>query len=220
MAQHLKLKHRQVGFKADAIGDDGTFTGYGSVFGNVDSYGEIVAPGAFADSIKMIKASGDPLPMLWQHLSDQPIGGYDLLEEDDRGLKVSGWLMKDDIPLAAQAYALMKRRVIKGLSIGYYVRDSSYDETTGVVTLKTLDLIEISPVTFPANDQAQVEAVKSALAHGSMPTLPQFEEILRDAGFTKSQAVSIASHGFRQLLSQRDAEGDALASINALLEGI
>lgn len=197
------MLHKQVAFKADVVNDNGTFSGYGSVFGNVDSYREIVAPGAFKSSLAMLKESGDPLPVLWQHNAEQPIGGYTDLIEDERGLKVDGFLLKDDVSLAREAYALMKARVVKGLSIGYYVRADSYDEKTSIRTLTDLDLREISVVTFPANEQAQVDNVKSALQHmlkaGDLPNTRMFEDFLREAGFSKSQAVAIATHGLSKL---------------------
>lgn len=216
------LQHKQFAFKADVVNEDGTFSGYGSVFGNVDSYGEVVAKGAFLETLATLKASGDPLPALWQHRSGEPIGGYDLLEEDDRGLKVNGWLLKDEIDRAKEAYALMKRRVVKGLSIGYFVRDSSYDEKTGIRTLKKLDLVEISIVTFPANAEAQVESVKAALGillkSGKLPSLPEFEDFLCEAGFSKTQAKAVAGHGLRKLLDRCEADGktsDALAAMKS-----
>lgn len=213
------LLRKQFAFKAEKVEDDGTFKGYGSVFGNVDSYDEIVAPGAFAKSLDAIKDSGDPLPVLWQHNPDKPIGGYTDLTEDKHGLKVAGFLLKDDVAQAAEAYALMKARVVKGLSIGYYVRDDSYDEKTGIRTLKELDLREISVVTFPANVQAQVSSVKSALAYmlksGQLPTIRIFEEFLRDAGFSKSQAACIAASGFATLSRGEPGsnQGDEVARI-------
>lgn len=197
------MLHKQIAFKAEKVSDDGTFSGYGSVFGNVDSYKEIVAPGAFKSSLAGIKSAGDPLPVLWQHNPDHPIGGYTELAEDDHGLKVSGFLLKDEVALAREAYALMKARVVKGLSIGYYVRADSYDEKTSVRTLTELDLREISVVTFPANEAAQVESVKTALHHmlkaGELPNIRMFEDFLREAGFSKSQAVAIATHGLSKL---------------------
>lgn len=202
------LKHREVAFKAKEVNDDGTFKGYASVFGNVDSYGEIVEAGAFAESIKRIKDSGDPLPVLWQHRSGEPIGGSDDLVEDDHGLKTSGFLMIDVIARAAEAHALLKRKVVKGLSIGYYVEDSSYNDKTGVRTLKKLDLAEYSIVTFPANTLAQVDAVKSICKAGELPTMRQFEEFLRESGFSKSQATAIASRGLGHMLKRSDSAGD------------
>jgi HK97 family phage prohead protease len=215
----MAMKHKQFAFKADAVNDDGTFTGYGSVFGNVDSYREVVAPGAFAASLAAIKASGDPLPALWQHRSSEPIGGFDELVEDSHGLKVTGWLLKDDIPRASEAYALMKRRVVKGLSIGYYVIEDSWNEKDRIRTLTKLELMEISIVTFPANDQAQIDSVKSMeqiIKAGKLPSLPEFEDFLRESGFSKSQATAIAGRGLKDLLSRGEPgseKGDLLSAL-------
>ncbi len=211
------LERKQFAFKADKVGEDGTFSGYGSVFGVLDSYREIVAPGAFAESLKALEDSGDPLPALWQHRWDQPIGGYDLLAEDDRGLKVSGWLMVNEIPLAAQAHALMKRRVVKGLSIGYYVLEDSYNEKDRIRTLKKIDLQEISIVTFPANDEAQVDEIKRKLAHGELPSLKDFERHLREAGFSKTQAAAIASGGLSKLLRSESGDPEQANRLGAKL---
>ncbi|MBC3811339.1 HK97 family phage prohead protease [Undibacterium aquatile] len=208
------IQHKQFAFKTDVVNEDGTFTGYGSVFGNIDSYKEIVAPGAFKESIAAIKASGDPLPALWNHRPYEPIGGYDILQEDSHGLRVEGWLLVNQIPRAAEVHALMKRRVVKGLSIGYYVLEDSWNEKTGVRTLIKLDLQEISPVTFAANVEAQIESVKSILAQGNLPTLSQFEDFLRESGYSKSQATIIASKGLKELLSRSESGGknsDALS---------
>jgi len=199
------MLHKQIAFKAEAVNDNGTFSGYGSVFGNVDSYREIVAPGAFKSSLAALKSAGDVLPVLWQHNPDQPIGGYTELGEDDHGLKVSGFLLKDDVALAREAYALMKARVVKGLSIGYYVPKGadSFDEKSGIRTLHEVDLREISVVTFPANEIAQVESVKAAfqqmLKAGQLPAIKDFEDFLREAGFSKTQAAAIAVHGLSKL---------------------
>lgn len=203
-----ELQRKQVAFKVDKTGEDGSFAGYASVFNNVDSYKEIVAPGAFAESIKRLKESGDPLPVLWQHRSGEPVGGSDAgdLSEDDHGLKVAGFLMVNEIPRAKEAHALLKRRVVRGLSIGYYVEDSSYNEKERVTTLKKLDLVEYSIVTFPANVLAMVDAVKST------DTIREFEDFLRDAGgFSRQQAKAIAAGGWRALSEVRDAPADNAA---------
>lgn len=222
MNMHRKdrgMQVKQFGFSAETVNDDGTFTGYGSVFGNMDSYREIVAPGAFAESLAKWAERGDPMPALWQHRSGEPIGGYDVLAEDDRGLRVSGFLLKDDIPRAAEAYALMKRRIVRGLSIGYYVEADSFNEKDRVRTLTKLDLVEVSIVTFPANPEAQIDAIKSKLAHGSLPTLREFEEILREQGFSKSQATMIANRGLKHLLDRGDSggggDGEIIAALSA-----
>jgi HK97 family phage prohead protease len=200
----LKIRDFDLDLKATAEdAETGKFTGYGSVFGVVDSYNEIVAPGAFAESLAEIAAKGRPVPVLYQHRSGEPIGIYDSLSEDGSGLKVAGQLaVKRGVPRADEAFALLNMGAISGLSIGYYVREDSFDEKTRVRTLKRLELVEVSLVTFPANDEARVETIKAKLAHGTMPTLRQFEGLLRDAGYTKAQAARIAARGYVDLLDR------------------
>lgn len=137
------------------------FSGYGSVFGVVDSYNEVVAPGAFLESIAEAKAKGRTFPVLWQHRTGEPIGSWNIesLKEDDRGLFGEGGLWLADAPYARIAHRGMQTRSITGLSIGYYVRESSFDEKTRIRTLTKLDLIEISIVTVPANDEADRKSV-------------------------------------------------------------
>lgn len=209
------LKHRAFAFKAEKVAEDGTFKGYGSVFGNVDSYGEVVQAGAFADSLERIKASGDPLPALWQHRAGEPIGGFDVLAEDEHGLQTEGWLLVNDIPQAKMAHTLMKRRVVKGLSIGYFVEASSLNEKTGIRTLEKLDLQEISIVTFPANAEAQVEQVKAA----GLKSIREFEGFLRDVGgFSAQRAKAIASRGWNAVDEARDGRDDALVKTFDILQ--
>jgi HK97 family phage prohead protease len=213
--KNATLKIRDFDLSVKAVSDDGLFSGYGSVFGTVDSYREVVAPGAFAESLAEIKAKGRPVPVLWQHRSGEPIGVYSSLVEDAHGLKVEGQLIIDGVARAKEAHALMKAGAVSGLSIGYYVREDSWDEKERVRTLKKVELVEISLVTFPANDDARVDAIKSKLAHGSLPTLPEFEQLLREAGFSKSQSAVIANRGLKHLLdrSESGSTADEITSV-------
>lgn len=214
------LKVRDFDLSVKSVGEDGSFSGYGSVFGVLDSYQEVVAPGAFLESLAEIKAKGRPVPVLWQHRSDTPIGIWDALEEDDHGLKGSGHLLIADVAQAREAHALLKARAVSGLSIGYWVRESSYDEKTGVRTLTKLDLVEISLVTFPANDDARVEAVKFKLAHGELPTEREMEKYLREVGFSKSRAAGVVAHGLTEMRrreSARETIDPALKAISDTL---
>lgn len=225
--KHAVMKVRDFDLEVKDVGDDGAFSGYGSVFGVVDTYQEVVAKGAFKESLREIKAKGRPVPVLWQHRADTPIGVWDKLIEDEKGLSGEGHLLIDAVSQAKEAHALLKARAVTGLSIGYWVRNSSYDEKTGIRTLTKLDLVEISLVTFPANDAARVDAVKMKLAHGALPTLPEFEGILREAGFSKTQAAVIANRGLKHLLDRSESDGeanskafdDALASVRMAIAG-
>jgi len=202
-----EIKFRDFSFKVKEVTDDGQFTGYASVFGVMDSYREIVAPGAFTESLTKIAGTERPLPALWQHQAGEPVGGYDVLTEDEAGLHVSGFLLKDDVNRAREAYALMKRKIVSGLSIGYYVEDDSFNEKERIRTLKKLDLVEISIVTFPANPDARIDTIKSKLAHGGLPSLREFAALLREHGFTRSQADIIANRGLKDLLGSWDMTG-------------
>jgi HK97 family phage prohead protease len=179
------LKHLDVEFQVKAVSEDGLFSGYGSVFGVVDSYKEIVVPGAFTESLAAKKPS-----LLWQHRSGEPIGVYTTVKEDSVGLHVDGKLALKTAR-GAEAYELLKMGAVTGLSIGYQVRDESYDRVSGINTLKKLDLWEVSLVTFPANDAARVTGVKTV---EEIESLKDAEAFLRDAGgFSKSQALAIVA---------------------------
>lgn len=154
----LRTKDFDLSLKTEA---DGRFSGLGSVFGNVDSYGEIVAPGAFKDTLAEIAAKGRKIPVLWQPRAAEPIGVYDHLAEDATGLHVAARLLTGDVAQAREAHALMEAGAVSGLSIGYIPRASSMDEKTGVRTLTAVDPKEVSLVTFPANDEARVSTVKA-----------------------------------------------------------
>ena len=205
----MKLKHRQFGFEVKAIDDKGTFSGYGSVFGNADFYRDVVKPGAFQASLAQWQERGKLPPILWQHNSDQPIGPFTSMAEDGKGLAVEGQLLitgKYPVQQACEAYALLKANAISGMSIGYNVVEEEYDGKTNVNNLMAVDLWEVSIVTFPANTDATVSQIKTILAGGRMPTLAEFEASLRDEGWSRTQAKIIAGDGLRGLLKQRDAD--------------
>lgn len=199
------------------IGEDGSFTGYGSMFGNADSYGEIVDPGAFTASLKAhAKAKTMPL-MLWQHDTYQPIGVWDDMVEDGRGLRCEGRLLLG-IRRADEAHLMLKAGAIRGLSIGY--RELAAEPDGNNRRLKKLDLKEVSIVTFPANDKATVQTVKSILAGGDLPTVRQFEEHLRDSGFSKSLAAAIAAKATPHLRGDPEAKAnDAADFLRAMRAG-
>lgn len=161
---------KSVPFKVKAIGpedglSDGQFEGYASVFGNIDSYGDIVVRGAFKASLAEWQAKGDPIPLLWGHDFSDPfsnIGAIDTAEEDDHGLKVRGTFDMEN-PKAAQVYRLAKGRRTTGMSFAYDVRDEEQKDDANY--LKTLHIHEASIVPIGANALAGVEAVKmSALS--------------------------------------------------------
>lgn len=203
---------------------DGTFSGYGAVFGNVDSYGDVIAKGAFKDSIAKAKSSGIWPAMLISHgmyfgQDSVPVGIWTDLAEDDKGLRVEGKLAIET-QRGAELYALLKmepRPAISGLSVGYVATDYVMGQKAGEPrrTLNKVDLFEVSFVTTPANDKARIDGVKSGL------TEREFENwLVRDAGFSAREAKTIISSGFKSLPTARDAGGsedaEAIAALGRL----
>lgn len=160
-------------------------TGYASVFGGVDSYGDRIAESAYERTL----ANRDrPVQMRWNHFGPI-IGKWTLIKEDDRGLYVEGELTPGHSQ-ASDTAALLKHKAIDGLSIGYFVRDSEMEGPVNV--LKEIELIEISVVEEPADLAARISDVKAQAEKAR--TLKEVEAILRDAGgFSRSDATALVS---------------------------
>lgn len=147
--------------KAEAVQDDGFFSGYASVFDVEDSYGDVVKKGAFLNSINEWQSKNKMPPVLWQHKRDEVIGVYTKMVEDEKGLYVEGRLLVDDVAKAKEAHALIKAGAIDGLSIGYYVKKWAYDKENQILELLEIDLKEVSIVTIPANQDSTISEVKA-----------------------------------------------------------
>lgn len=197
----------------EANSKTGVFSGYGAVFGNKDAYGDVIKKGAFKATLKEWRAKKKYPPMLLQHGggffgggSDDlvPIGKWTSMEEDEKGLYVEGELLGLSTDRGVYIYEGMKAGVLDGMSIGYIAREVEYgkDPEDAPRTIKKIDLIELSVVTFPANDEARVDAVKATDI-----TERDFERwLMRDAGFTRSEAIIVINEGFKALRrSKRDA---------------
>lgn len=202
----MSLDRRIVPFEVKAIEDEGrTFEGYGSVFGVLDTYADVVAKGAFQRTLKDAKTKGRSPALLWQHDPSKPVGVYTDMREDETGLYVKGTLA--DTQQGREAYALLKMGALSGLSIGFRTLKSKMDEETGVRTLTEIELWEVSLVTFPANESARVTAVKGsdlvpvvdaviALLAGALSER-EAERTLRDAGFSRDQSKHIIAKAYR-----------------------
>jgi hypothetical protein len=189
------------------------------VFGNVDSHGDVIVKGAFRDTLRESKKSGDWPHMLLQHggwgAEDMtPIGIWTEMAEDEVGLKLEGKLAVGT-QRGKDIHALLKmtpRPAIRGLSIGYRPKEFvlGTKPTEPRRLLKKVDLVEVSLVTMQSNTLARVEGVKQ----DGLPTERQFEDwLVRDAGFSRSQAKAVIASGFKALPGMRDAAGseDGLA---------
>lgn len=199
----------------------GTFEGYASTFlGTPDSYGDLIAPGAFRKSLLASKATGRQVALLWSHDQSEPIGTWSSIEEDAKGLKVSGKLTMG-IQRARDAHALAKDGAL-GLSIGY--RTIQSERTAGGRLLKEVDLWEISLVAMPAQSAARITSVKSGRIAPHEITEPrEFERYLRDAGFSRSFAKAICAGGFKSAIGRRDGgenRDDVAAALRAAIQSM
>lgn len=190
---------------ADDGGATGTFEGYGAVFGNLDSYGDVIQKAAFKDTLKEWKKAKRLPPMLVQHggwmMTDQdalPVGKWMEMEEDDHGLKVKGRLINLDTESGKRIYGAMREGVLDGMSIGYRAKEFAVGTKPEEPrrTLKKIDLVELSVVTFPANGAARVSQVKSAdELKVEIKKLADLADFLREVGgLSKSAAEAVCSN--------------------------
>jgi uncharacterized protein len=213
----MTLKFKDGALEIKDVSATGTFCGYGNVYDVVDQGDDIVSSGAFASSLAEWASKGRQPALLWQHNSRQPIGAYTALREDHTGLYVEGKLALKT-QMGAEAYELMKMDAISGLSIGFQTREDSYDQKTGIRTIKRADLYECSLVTFPMNDAARVSAVKTIEA---ISDLSGAESILREVGgISRSEAKAIISriHALaRREVDPEQHESEEMKAITLLL---
>ncbi|MDD3182365.1 MAG: HK97 family phage prohead protease [Alphaproteobacteria bacterium] len=156
----MNIQHMTQPLAVKSLAADGLFVGYASVFGNVDSYNEIVAKGAFQRSLAAWQAKNAAPAMLWMHDPTIPIGLWVAMAEDENGLVVQGRLALST-QKGREAYELLKMKALTGLSIGYRVVTSKIDGKRKARVLTDVELFEVSLVTFPANDAARISVVKT-----------------------------------------------------------
>lgn len=195
-------------------GEEGTFFGYGSIFNNTDLGNDVVVNGAFTKSLARTGPKG--VKLLYQHKSDMPIGVFEEIEEDGKGLKVKGRLALGT-QAGREAYELMKMGALDGLSIGFRVspKGQEYDGRSKKRFIKEVDLMEISLVTFPMNPKARVRSVK-----GEEVSIREWENGMRDAFALSRSEAKVAAKAVHEAFNQRDADeskGDvAISAINSL----
>jgi uncharacterized protein len=188
--QTLSLNSCDIKFAAA----EGAFSGYGSVFGNVDSKNDVIMPGAYAEILK----DSDTVPVYVNHgwlNNELPVGKWVGLKEDDRGLFGEANLVMQ-MSGAVDAYWGMKSGLVTGLSVAI-IPDSKTTErrSDGVRVIHRIKALkEISIVTDPANSEARVTDIKTADDVAQIETIRDFERFLRDAGgLSKGAAVALVA---------------------------
>lgn len=202
------MNHKQMTTQLDikSLDDGGSFEGYASVFGVVDSDGDVIVKGAFGRTL----ASGKKPKMLWQHNPTEVIGKWIELSEDDNGLWVKGSLIMET-QRGREAYALLKAGVLDAMSVGFNIVEATPGEQRRGRVIDDVDLWEISLVTWGANPEALVTNVKH-------DNIRDFERFLRDAGYSRKQATAIAAGGYKAAFSQCDTDAESAGLIQSLNE--
>lgn len=165
----LTIKTKSFKVKAEESEESGSgyFVGYASVFGNVDSYGEVMEKGAFSDTLK--EWEGRKIPVFYGHDLTDPmnnIGYVESAEEDDTGLLVRCVVDTEGPGNGPIVYKLLKEGRIDRMSFGFYVNDA--DHKGGVTYIKKVSLLEVSVVPAPANPEAAISEVKSSKKESGM----------------------------------------------------
>ena len=214
-SEYLEIRTDIKALEADDDSAQGAFEGYASVFNNTDLGNDVIKTGAFTKSIR--KRTGS-IKLLWQHQSDKPIGVFDSIKEDEKGLFVKGRLVKFGQGL--EAYELLKMGALDGMSIGFRINPNkvAYDKRTRKRIIEEVDLMEISLVTFPMNPLAKVQSVKAEDV-----TIREWERTFRDdMGLSRSDAKIAAGAAIDVLSRKSDVVSETLAgeSVSKLVEAM
>jgi HK97 family phage prohead protease len=214
---------------ADSGAAPGSFEGYGAVFGNMDSHGDVVEPGAFAKSLLDRQREGRSLPPMYKMHgggifkgnTHEPIGIWDAMSEDTNGLHVKGHLIGLDTEQGKWNHAQVREGGFKGLSIGYRVppngsRKGSDRPGEAKRFIKMAHLNEVSLVDDPSNVLARIYAMKVAAEDvfaDEIKTIREFEDFLRDVGgYSHAAAKAIAAGGFKAQLDPRDEDRESVVA--------
>jgi len=174
------LEHKFCQFDTEIGVADGTrIEGYASLFGRVDQGGDVVERGAYAASLQRLAACGRRVKLLWQHDPAQPIGVWDEVREDDRGLYVKGRLLTE-LARAREAAQLIEAGAIDGLSIGYRTLRAGKGEG-GRRTLSEIELWEVSLVTFPMLPEARIGAKAEPCEDPAAALFTEMAAVVNDA---------------------------------------
>lgn len=196
--QTLSLSDCDIKFAAS----EGSFSGYGSVFGVLDSKNDIIMPGAYAEVLK----SAGKIPVYVNHgwmRGEIPVGAWADLKEDDRGLFGSAELVMQ-MPSAINAYWGMKSGLVNGLSVAIIPDHKSVEKRSDGARIihRIKAMKEISIVTDPANEDARVVDVKFREDLEEIETIRDFERFLRDAGGLTKGAVTALTARAKILFGQ------------------
>lgn len=208
--QHKLINLEQCGVKFDE-NNPRKFSGYASVFGGIDSYGDTIQRGAYADTLKDRER---PVMMRWNHFGPV-IGRWKEMYEDEKGLYVEGELTPGH-SVASDVAASMAHGAVNGLSIGFMLPEDGFEMRGNTRVLKRIELREISVVEEPADNEARITGIKAAINEAE--SLKELEMLLRDAGgFSKANATALVSR-VKSLSLGDQVDEQATSELKALLK--
>ena len=221
--QKMFCELKEFKMAGDANSTMGQFSGYASVFNSIDLGGDQIKRGAYSKTLNEWSSKGLMPQMLFYHSMDEIIGEWTKMEENEHGLYVEGrlWVKGDErIETAVKALNVLKSNSVKGLSIGYRVRDEEIQEFAGgrIRVLKDIDLLEVSIAPWAMEPKASVTAVKSLIGEaGQLLSKREVEKALRDAGLSTRQAKAFIASGYDSVSRDEEQLDDILASIDQFL---
>jgi len=194
--------------------DEGTFEGYGAVYGNLDLDNDIIEKDAFRQSIE----KNDEVPILYGHSYQQlsSIIGLGKLRNDPEGVYVKGELLTNT-ESGRHAYECMKKGILKKMSVGFQLEKKARTKS-GVRLIQKGSIGEMSIVLNPANPRASIEVVKSVRA--SIGCKRSYESVLRDLGFTRKEATTIASVSYHLIAKDSEDQSDSDMQNNQVIKYI
>lgn len=203
MARVLPVHRSAAPLGLQAVAFDGTFEGYASLFNHEDLGHDVVMPGAFGETL--IRRGPAGVKLLYQHDASEPLGVWETIREDARGLYVRGRLLPG-VARAREVLALIRAGALDGLSIGFRAVKAKRDARSGVRRIEKVDLWEISVVTFPMLPDARIAKGRGRPLGPGTPSERDIERWLtRDAGLTRREARALMRDGLKGWRALRDA---------------
>lgn len=216
----LEIRRAVSSIEIKSVSETGEIEGYGSVFGNEDSYGDTVVKGAFEETLIFHKSEKTMPAMLYQHDASEPVGVWTEMFEDDEGLVCKGQLLLET-QRGKEVHAMLTAGAIRGLSIGFVAKEwlrTDDEDDYWKRTVTKIDLWEVSVVTFPANRSAIITDVKDGGNRRAIKTTRDLERALRDAGYSRQEATAAIAVVKRSMTDERDARAandQLLTAINS-----
>jgi hypothetical protein len=204
--EEFKKEFKSVEFELQKVDEKGVFEGYASTFNDIDKVGDIVEMGAFKACLE--SKNKEDIDLCYDHSKADIIGEIEEIYENEIGLKIKGKLYVDDIQKAKEVYFLMQKKKLKSMSIGYIVKDKSYDGN--IRKIKAMELTEISIVRNPVNPKAVIEQVKKVTNEEilALKSLSDIEKLLQKCNISSRGSVSLIAKvtEFKKATLEREAQ--------------